>query len=107
VLYYLKRDSKLDYLDYDIQSITPGDYSVEMKIEGSAYEWFLHNIYPEDKRNNISPGYSLKKYIKHEIEKILNEELADLRRNGDPEENKSIKISEVKIADIVFAFNNS
>jgi hypothetical protein len=52
----------------------------------------LDNIYPEDKRQGISPGYSLKKHMKAELEKILDEKLAEIRREGDIEKNKSIKI---------------
>jgi hypothetical protein len=48
----------------------------------------------------------LKNYIKNEFEKILTIELN--KKKQDPNfDSKDIHIEEVKIADIVFAFNNS
>lgn len=52
----------------------------------------------------MSIGLSLKNYLKTEIEKLLTKKLQELKSGG---ENKNIKISEVKIADIVFAFDNA
>jgi hypothetical protein len=61
-------------------------------------------VYPEDKAKGVSPGLSLKNYLKREIERILTNVLRE--KKTDPE-NDNIKINEVKIAEIVFAFNNS
>lgn len=47
---------------------------------------------------------SLKNYLKREIERLLTNVLRE--KKTDPE-NDNIKINEVKIAEIVFAFNNS
>lgn len=104
-VYYMKRESRMIYLDWDMNTITVGDYSVEYKISNEAYNWFLVNQYqPHDERSGISPGESLKNYMKSEIERIMNEELdKEHREHG---ENASIKIQQVKVADIVFAFNN-
>ena len=105
-VYFFKRISKLKQLDWDIQTITPGDYTVQLEITDQAYEWFLANIYPADKQRNISIGNSLKSYMKNELEKLLTDTLKEMR--NDPEKDtSSIKISEVKIADIAFAFNNA
>jgi hypothetical protein len=49
---------------------------------------------------------SFKLYLKAEIERILTEKLDQMRREN-PEECRSINIREVKIADIVFSFNNA
>lgn len=40
-VYYLKRDSKLDQLDWDIETITPGDYSAQYEITDKAFDWFV------------------------------------------------------------------
>ena len=105
-LHYMKRRSKLVFLDWDIANITMGDYSVEYEIPQKAYDWFLENIYePKDKAKNLSPGESLKEYLIKEIESKLDEVLKK-KRQDDPEGCKGIKINQVKIADIVFAFNN-
>jgi hypothetical protein len=48
----------------------------------------------------------LKNFLKANIEKKCNEKLREIR--DDPNRNSSsISITEVKIADIVFAYNNS
>jgi hypothetical protein len=65
----------LNYKQWDLQTITPGDYSVEYEITHPSYNWFLQNVYPEDQANGISPGYSLKNFMKKDIERILDEEL--------------------------------
>lgn len=65
----------------------------------------MNNIYPNDRSNGISIGASLKTYLKKEIEKICTSMLDEIRREDD-EEAKNLKINEVKVADIVFAFNN-
>jgi hypothetical protein len=33
------------HLDYDIKTITVGDYTIEMAIKEESYYWFLENIY--------------------------------------------------------------
>lgn len=104
-IYYFKRISKLKQLDWDIQTITPGDYTLQMEITDKAYDWFLTNIYPRDKNRGLSIGESLKAYMKSELEKILTDKLKEIKATGS--ETSSIKISEVKIADISFAFNNA
>lgn len=100
-----KRVSKLKQLDWDIQTITPGDYTMQMEISDKAYDWFLQEIYPRDKNRGISTGESLKSYMKSELERILTDKLKEIKDRH--EEKSSININEVKIADIVFAFDNA
>ena len=50
----------------------------------------------------MAVGMALKTYLKQEFEKMLNEELKKKKEK----QNGKYKITEVKIADIVFAFNN-
>jgi hypothetical protein len=61
-------------------------------------------VYPRDqqRKSDISIGESLKTYLKKEMEHVLTEKLNELKPT-----NKNLKISEVKIADIVFAFSNA
>lgn len=107
VIYQFKRSSKLNQIGWDIQTITPGDYTLHYEINDEAYDWFIENIYRRngDEENGISAGMSFKLYLMAEIERILTEKLEQMRREA-PEECRSINIREVKIADIVFSFNN-
>ncbi|CDW85661.1 UNKNOWN [Stylonychia lemnae] len=108
VIYYFKRTSKLNQIDWDIQTITPGDYTLHYEITDEAYNNFLSTIYSQngDEEKGVSRGMSLKNYLRKEIEAILTEKLQQVRATN-PEECKNIKISTVKIADIAFSFNNA
>lgn len=44
--------------------------------------------------------------MKRELEQMLTQKLTEMRQNPD-KDMSNIKIQEVKIADIVFAFNNA
>lgn len=107
VIYQFKQSSKLNQIGWDIQTITPGDYTLYYEVGDEAYDWFIENIYRRngDEENGISAGMSFKLYLKAEIERLLTEKLEQMRRES-PEECRSINIREVKIADIVFSFNN-
>lgn len=35
----------MNQLDWDIQTITPGDYTLQYEITDEAYHWFLNNVY--------------------------------------------------------------
>jgi hypothetical protein len=41
VLFYFKRASHLNQMQWDIQTITPGDYTVEMEITDKQYNYFM------------------------------------------------------------------
>lgn len=101
-IYYLKRISKLMAIDWDVQTITAGDYTVELHISEKSYNWWLNNVYNvNDRARGVSTGESLKTYLYKEIENTLTRYL---REHGHEEEGNNI--TEVKIADLVFAFNN-
>lgn len=106
VLYYFKRASDLSQMKWDIQTITPGDYTAQMEISEKMFSFFKTNIYPREqaRKSDISIGESLKSYIKRELERVLTDKLAEMKQLPG---NDNIKIKEVKIADIVFAFNNA
>ena len=63
----------MNQLDWDIQTITPGDYTLQYEITDEAYAWFLENVYRKnrDEENGISVALSLKTYMKAELEKML------------------------------------
>ena len=95
-------------LDWDISTITPGDYTLQMEITTDMWNHFLSEVYHKDdmEAQGISSAFALKTFMKRELERILTKALKE-NRELHPEDMKSIKIQEVKIADIVFAFNNA
>lgn len=82
-------------VDYDVKTLTAGDYSVEFVISHEQYENWQGKYL--QKGNPMSEMAQFKLYVELEIEKRLSEmpnlgyELSD----------------EVKIAQITFAFNNA
>lgn len=106
VLYHFKRSSDLNQMEWDIQTITPGDYTAQYEISEKAFKFFMEQQYPrfQSRKSDISVGEALKSYIKGEMERVLTDKLLEMKENAS---NENIKIKEVKIADIVFAFNNA
>lgn len=64
-VYFLKKNSKIKNLEWDVSTITAGDYTVEYQINEDAYKHFLTTQYNSHDRNHgISIGESLKTYLK-------------------------------------------
>ena len=108
-LHYFKRHSKLDQVKWDMLTITPGDYTMQMEITEKMYKHYMDTIhcrYPDD-----PVGVRLKEYIKTNLEMELNKKLREKKnepklKEAEGEDDGHCNIEEVKIADIVFAFNN-
>ena len=87
------------YIDYDIATITAGDYTVEFQLSPTQYQYFLdHYHQPNNPMSEIS---QFKLYIKEEMEKRINA-FPDLGYDA-PETRHLPK----KIAAISFAYNNA
>ena len=107
----LYQGGKIKMLEWDIATITAGDYTVELKVCRDEYRDWYDTQYKtgEDFSDDVAPAMSFKKHLKKVIEDQLNEELANgnLGKNTSGHQKKNDQqLSEVKIADITFAFNN-
>jgi hypothetical protein len=81
-------------IEWDMQTITPGDYSKEFQISEKAYNEFLNIHYiPHDKPRGISPGESFKTYLKNEFEKLLTKKLEEKKAGMDDHERQHMKIN--------------
>jgi hypothetical protein len=69
VLFYFKRASDLNQIQWDMETITPGDYTVQLEISEKAFNHFKTTIYPQElgRKSDLSIGESLKAYIKKEL----------------------------------------
>ena len=67
LIYFMQTTSKLDQLDYDIKTITAGDYTVQMDITKSMWGFFIDEIYPNRYEDKFSPALAFKKYLIEEI----------------------------------------
>lgn len=68
---YVKSVQKNKYVEYDLNTITAGDYTVEFDISQKFYDEFVKNYH--DKTNPTPEALQLKLYIKAELERRLTE----------------------------------
>ena len=67
-IYYLQENSKLQNIEWDVATVTAGDFSVELQITHEMYNIFMSDHY--DRVKYESPGMALKCYIKENIEEF-------------------------------------
>ena len=110
-LHFFKRHSELDQVKWDMLTITPGDYTMQMEITKKMYEYYIKNVHC--RHPNEPVAVRLKEYIKTNLENELNQKLKEIKNKNKPklveqegEDEDHLNIQEVRIADIVFAFNN-
>ena len=89
------------FVDWDVKTITAGDYTVSFDINVGVYEKFLEKYY--DPANPISENNQFKLYVKDELEKRLtlfpDLGIDDDKSDGGPKE--------MKVAIVTCAFDNS
>jgi len=64
------------YVQYDVETITAGDYTVEMNVSKDQYDYWLK--YYHQKNNPISECAQFKVYI----QSILEERVAEIKELG-------------------------
>ena len=70
--------NKINVIEWDINTVTLPDYSVEMSIDLAGYRHWFNQVFHGpggDYTKNISPGMSLKRFLIRKIEKQLTSEL--------------------------------
>jgi len=55
VSYFLK-SNEIHAVEYDVNTVTAGDYTVEMEVTKAHWENYKENHYGEAKAEGISPG---------------------------------------------------
>lgn len=125
VIHYFKRHSDLSQLKWDMQTITPSDYTMQLEITDDMWVKAKECLYSIQKhKKQLEDGKSLvsvfKVYMKEELQRILTNQLRTFKSEDETAENEAkkngnefvpkyggINIKEVLIADIVFAFDNA
>lgn len=71
---YQKLGGRIKALDYDLTTVTAGDFTVELKITKTMYNNFINNIYKQqDKYKNYGgASRAFKYYLADELERRLN-----------------------------------
>lgn len=82
VLYYLEKTVKMDKKNFDINTITASDFSVELDISAEMWKHFLTQYYEpigskekEKSGQFYSPALYLKKVLIEDISEILTDSL--------------------------------
>ena len=73
---YLYQGGKMDQIDWDMSTVTAGDYTVEFEIQKKDYlEWkaAVYDAQNGYKERDYSPALALKEYMAQQIEETLDE----------------------------------
>jgi hypothetical protein len=99
---YIKCIAMNTFVDWDVKSITAGDYSVEFDLDVSTYDKFKDLYF--DKTNPMSENSQFKLYIQNELEDRLND--PEFPDQGYDDGDEAAQQSRKKIAQITFAYEN-
>lgn len=112
---------KITQIEWDVTTVTAGDFAVEFTIFKDKYLEWKDNVYeaaggPMETKKQ-APAFALKIQMKEEIEKHLDdwvshnpwaaEELYGKSKKGGSASMVAKQYGGTKVADIVFSFNNS
>lgn len=90
------------FVDWDVKSITAGDYSVEFDLDVKTYDYFKNTYY--DETNPMSENLQFKLYIQNDLEDRINH--PDFPDQGYDDGDEDAQNSRKKIAQITFAYEN-
>ena len=88
------------YVDWDVKTITAGDYTVEFDLGEDTYDFWKNHYY--DDSNPLPENAQFKVFIQNELE----ERCTDMPHQGYEDEIPGEKY-QVKISQITMAFNNA
>ena len=69
-LHWFKRHSELDFKKWDMLTITPGDYTMQMEISEKMYKYFMKMIHSRQSERPVA--VVLKEYLRSQLEEIFN-----------------------------------
>jgi len=81
----LFKDGKIRQLEWDLSTVTAGDYTVEFQIPAPAYQRWYTDTYKSrggDCDQGFSPALSLKRTLINQIESALGAEVDKLKSLG-------------------------
>lgn len=100
-------------LEWDVATVTAGDYAVEFPIKAAEYAWWKSEVYRGqggEFESGVSPALAFKAYLKKEIETKLDEWVTDNPWAVESVYGKNATeraYQGTKVADIVFSFDNA
>lgn len=96
---YIKSVQTTKYVDWDVKTVTAGDYTIEFDIDTETYEHWQTNYY--DKTNLLSESAQFKLYVQTELE----ERCSAIENQG--YEAEGPEGYQISIAQITMAYDNS
>ena len=66
---YIKAVQNNKYIDWDVKTITAGDYSIEFDLDPETYKYWQDNYYCEE--SAMSECAQFKLYIQNELEERM------------------------------------
>lgn len=95
---YIEVVQQLEFVDWDVKTITAGDYTVEFKIDRETHLRWQKRFY--DTRNPMSENAQFKLYLETELEERVNN-MPD--QGYDRPEKRDYR---KKLASVTFAYEN-
>ena len=103
---YVKKIQENNYIEWDIKTVTAGDYTIEFDITPKFFQTFLDKEYEDfnskamdDGIDYVTPQEAFKDWITKEMQSRL-DRMPDLGLEDEP-------VKEIKIAKTTMAFKNS
>jgi len=93
---YVKKTQKNNFVEWDVKTLTAGDYTVEVDIPEAAYKEFLQRHCEPDESQSAATQF--RSYMK----KFMEEALSAFPNLGFDE-----GVTDIKIAKLTFAFDNA
>jgi hypothetical protein len=100
---YIKSVQMNTYVDWDVKTITAGDYTLEFDIDEETYAHWKKNYY--DERNPISENAQFKLYVQNQLEARISAMPHLGIDNNLPVDQNGNQI--IKVAQITFAYRNA
>lgn len=104
----LYQGGKLGVVEWDLATVTAGDYTIMWEITKETYEAWDEERENDPVANQIPEGYAFKDKIKTDLEKMLSDALAEYKRTqgADLKYESMVDKDHVKIANIAFGYDN-
>jgi hypothetical protein len=100
VAFYLK-SNEIHEVEYDVNTVTAGDYTVEMEVSKTMWDNFKgSDFFSNKKAEGISPGQAFEDYL---IDNVQHE----MSHYNDQKKKKKFNIEKTTVASVQLAFDNA
>ena len=90
---YIETVEKTKYVDWDVKTITAGDYTVEIDLEAETFNHWKQNYF--DETNLMSESAQFKYFLRRELEQRVQAVANQGYENETPDELLKIRVSHI------------